>query len=208
MTCKLTYRQKINVHAYMEARRVEIMALYETMSINDVALEMQRHGHCDMSVNRLALWMRKTGLSKPHRLRGGKQLKKYQQRPRSCQACKVSFVPEATKQRCCRICCPTKRARVRWAVYGITQSQFEELMKKQDSRCSGCLHPFKDERNVGMGSTAMHIDHDHMTGQVRGMLCGACNLSIGKLRDDPCTLRRLAEYLERASVVPSNNVVS
>jgi hypothetical protein len=45
---------------------------------------------------------------------------------------------------------------------------------------------------------AVHVDHDHATGTVRGMLCFPCNAAIGHLRDDPATVRRAAAYLEKA----------
>ena len=40
------------------------------------------------------------------------------------------------------------------------------------------------------------IDHCHHTGKVRGVLCHACNQSLGKMHDSPAFLRRAAEYLE------------
>ena len=45
---------------------------------------------------------------------------------------------------------------------------------------------------------AVHVDHDHATGEVRGMLCFPCNAAIGHLRDDPRVVRAAAAYLERA----------
>lgn len=42
---------------------------------------------------------------------------------------------------------------------------------------------------------AEHIDHDHATGAVRGMLCSGCNSGMGRLGDDPTSLRRAADYL-------------
>ncbi len=42
----------------------------------------------------------------------------------------------------------------------------------------------------------MHIDHDHKTGEIRGVLCGGCNVALGSARDDPELLRNLAAYLE------------
>lgn len=42
-----------------------------------------------------------------------------------------------------------------------------------------------------------HVDHDHNSGKVRELLCGDCNRMLGCSHDDPTTLRRAAEYLER-----------
>ena len=41
------------------------------------------------------------------------------------------------------------------------------------------------------------VDHNHVTGEVRGFLCNGCNVAIGFVKEDPERLRRLADYLER-----------
>jgi hypothetical protein len=43
----------------------------------------------------------------------------------------------------------------------------------------------------------LHIDHDHVTGRIRGALCHNCNHAIGQVKDNPDTLRALIAYLER-----------
>ncbi|MEU8542805.1 endonuclease VII domain-containing protein [Streptomyces sp. NPDC048717] len=43
---------------------------------------------------------------------------------------------------------------------------------------------------------AVHVDHRHATGRVRGVLCFNCHSAIGKLGDDPDVLRRAIAYLE------------
>lgn len=42
----------------------------------------------------------------------------------------------------------------------------------------------------------MHIDHDHATGKIRGLLCQGCNTALGYVKDNPLILRALALYLE------------
>lgn len=77
--------------------------------------------------------------------------------------------------------------------YGVTEEQIREQWAAQGGACAICLRPFK---------TALpSIDHDHVTGFVRGLLCGGsydaktCNRLIGF--HSAKTLRRAAEYLER-----------
>ena len=50
---------------------------------------------------------------------------------------------------------------------------------------------------------AVHVDHCHETGRVRGVLCFNCNSAIGKLGDDPDAVRRAASYLEGISWKPT-----
>lgn len=78
---------------------------------------------------------------------------------------------------------------------GLTRAQHEEMSRAQEDVCAGCLRP---ERRIQLGKTTpLCIDHCHQTGAVRGLLCHGCNSALGYVQDDPATLRRLAEYLER-----------
>jgi hypothetical protein len=70
------------------------------------------------------------------------------------------------------------------ARYGIGQSQVQELLKMQQGRCAICCD-----------REGEHVDHDHETGVVRGVLCGPCNTGMGQLGDDPVVLRRAADYV-------------
>ena len=71
--------------------------------------------------------------------------------------------------------------------YGITVQQRDGMIAKQNGRCAICHEPGK-----------LHIDHDHATGRLRGMLCGSCNRAIGLLKDNPERMRSAAYYVERA----------
>jgi hypothetical protein len=70
--------------------------------------------------------------------------------------------------------------------YGLTRTELEALLEVQGGLCAIC------GRNV-----AVHVDHDHATGRVRGVLCFTCNVALGQLNDDPQLFRRAIDYLER-----------
>ena len=42
------------------------------------------------------------------------------------------------------------------------------------------------------------VDHDHITGEIRGSLCNGCNLGLGHFKDDPTILERALRYLQRS----------
>jgi hypothetical protein len=75
--------------------------------------------------------------------------------------------------------------------YGLTLEQYEEMFFQQGGLCVIC--------NEAPNGRNLHVDHDHHTGRVRGLLCNACNAGIGHLQDDPNLLRRAVSYLEQHS---------
>lgn len=77
----------------------------------------------------------------------------------------------------------SKKFRVR-RLYGLTLEQYDELKARG---CALCGAP-----------DSLHIDHDHETGIVRGVLCQNCNRGLGMFRDDPDLLVRAADYLKEA----------
>lgn len=77
--------------------------------------------------------------------------------------------------------------RRRLRAYGLTLEQHADLLVHQADRCGGC----------GVEISAQHhIDHDHVSGAVRGLLCRGCNHALGQTGDNPDVLRALASYLE------------
>ena len=74
--------------------------------------------------------------------------------------------------------------------YGISMQQFDKLLEFQKHGCAICSKP------ITKLSRRMNIDHDHKTGQVRGLLCSGCNTGLGHLGDDIQGLKRALEYLE------------
>ena len=78
--------------------------------------------------------------------------------------------------------------------YGIEPIEFFELLVKQDSRCAICLVEF-DFTERKQRYTQCCVDHEHISGQVRGLLCRSCNLAIGHFHDSTLWVQRALEYL-------------
>ncbi len=68
--------------------------------------------------------------------------------------------------------------------YGITLQEFDAMVAEQDGRCAIC-------------STVapLNVDHNHLTGEVRGLLCRQCNTGIGSLKESAEIMRSAAAYL-------------
>jgi len=77
------------------------------------------------------------------------------------------------------------------AKYGIGIKQYEEILLKQKYGCAVC-----GRKDSGVGFKNLHVDHSHLTGKIRGLLCQPCNVSLGKMNNNPTLLRKLADYLE------------
>lgn len=78
------------------------------------------------------------------------------------------------------------------ALYGMTVEAYDEMAKAQEWCCAICRDPV-----VG----PLHVDHDHATGCVRGLLCSNCNTALGKFKDDPKVLEAAIAYIARAADV-------
>jgi hypothetical protein len=75
------------------------------------------------------------------------------------------------------------------SLYGITQADYDRLLALQYGRCAICGTTKPGTRGT------WRVDHDHETGQVRGLLCDRCNLGIGYMQDDPDILIAAARYV-------------
>jgi len=78
--------------------------------------------------------------------------------------------------------------------YGITLDQYHEILKDQGGVCAICSKPDEVE------GRRMAIDHDHDTGEVRGLLCGNCNRGLGNFQDNIEMLEKAKNYLVKYSL--------
>ena len=83
-----------------------------------------------------------------------------------------------------------RRSHAAWILktYGITIDQYEALYEAQGRTCYICGIARGVKKNLS-------VDHDHLTGYVRGLLCGVCNKFIGYIRDSPDAGYRVGDYL-------------
>lgn len=72
--------------------------------------------------------------------------------------------------------------------YGLTIEKYAALHAEQSGLCKICGNPERQKRDLS-------VDHDHSTGEVRGLLCMRCNVGLGSFSDDPIMLERAVAYL-------------
>lgn len=98
---------------------------------------------------------------------------------------------------------PTRTAEQRlYQVYGLTVSDFLGLWDACEGKCQICsvsMHSRWVDGDNGDRSTRCNVDHCHETGDVRGLLCTACNTALGKLDDDIDRLNAAISYLQKPS---------
>lgn len=106
-----------------------------------------------------------------------------------CKACQCAY----SKARNASIASYEATQRRLWFKrYNLTPEAMEALWQTQEGCCAICHKPLTRER----GAANFHIDHDHVTGRVRSLLCNSDNVALGLLKEDPKRIRALADYIE------------
>jgi hypothetical protein len=73
--------------------------------------------------------------------------------------------------------------------YGITLETYNQMHKKQDGKCYICGGTNRDGKRLG-------VDHNHITGKVRKLLCRRCNIVLGAVGDSVVLLKKAMDYLK------------
>lgn len=73
--------------------------------------------------------------------------------------------------------------------YGLTLAQYYEMYENQDGKCALCGTKPKKKK--------LMVDHNHKTGEVRGLLCPKCNSGMGFFNDDPKLMQMASIYLQK-----------
>ncbi len=76
--------------------------------------------------------------------------------------------------------------------YGITQADYDRMLSSQSDKCACC-----GTDKPGGKHKIFCVDHDHVTGKVRELLCKDCNIVLGIIQDSPEHLMRLMQYIAK-----------
>jgi recombination endonuclease VII len=119
---------------------------------------------------------------------------------RVCYNCKDSrpsaeFFSNDKEYKVCHSCLLTdmggNNSRKSYNKYGLSYVDYQFMLIDQENRCKICQRDFDNLDRLP------HVDHDHETGVVRGLLCHVCNRGLGLLGDDVERLRAAVAYLEK-----------
>ena len=74
--------------------------------------------------------------------------------------------------------------------FGVTLKEYNELLFQQNGKCKICGIPIKECYKM------LSVDHDHNTGEIRGLLFNNCNLGLGLFKDSIESLENAIKYLK------------
>ena len=94
-------------------------------------------------------------------------------------------------------CKPCRSRTSQASRYGISVGEIEELIEQTGNRCMICDTHADDVPHTAFRYNPLVVDHDHVTGKVRGLLCPTCNAGLGHFQDNKTLLINAVRYLER-----------
>ena len=108
---------------------------------------------------------------------------------KNCLICDKAFIQNVHNQIYCSK--PCFWLSKKFAKYqDFSHIKYKELLSLQNNLCAICFDPPKE-------SDRLNIDHNHITGKVRGLLCRVCNVSLGGFKDQIQILLNAIQYLQK-----------
>lgn len=120
---------------------------------------------------------------------------------KKCRYCDTYYEPTAPSHLYCSDDCAYKGVIQRHfkKSYGIGYKDVLKLREQQKDLCAICFEPgFMMNSRV---KSPLNVDHDHITGSVRGLLCHNCNRGLGLFQDNIERLKSAIKYLEGATTI-------
>lgn len=107
-----------------------------------------------------------------------------------CSVCSADPIFDGGKCRPCLLQYMSDQGLVRR--YGITRTELRKMWRAQDRRCAICQVRVRFD---AVGKHKICVDHDHVSGSVRGLLCWSCNYGLGFFGDSLDGITRAFNYL-------------
>jgi len=131
---------------------------------------------------------------------------KNKQTHKICPQCRQDLSPEnfyvrksgrlnSWCKKCSRVRCQKNTKRYNLAKLNITLDEYYRLCDKQNNLCAICGRPETVFNQFGLRNLC--VDHDHITGKFRGLLCSQCNHLLGNAKDSIGVLLNAIRYLEK-----------
>lgn len=118
---------------------------------------------------------------------------------KKCKECGMLFTPKAPSELYCSDACKDRGLTSAYLKrnYGMDLADYENLLEKQDHKCAICgTKGFKMQTSH---KNLLVVDHNHETGEVRGLLCHNCNRALGLFQDNTDTISNAITYLQNVS---------
>lgn len=106
-----------------------------------------------------------------------------------CKKCENAATIKRTKANPERTSRYSRKSRIK-TQYGLSWDDFQKIVSTQGGACPICKNQLDFNAN-----RRVHIDHDHATGKVRGVLCNWCNSGLGRFKDNARWLDAAAQYI-------------
>jgi hypothetical protein len=115
----------------------------------------------------------------------------YENNKESCKACQKRYAFARKEGISIK-----KRAEHLKRAYGITIEQYDTMLKNQEGKCLICSE-FETVIDPRTGKVkSLSVDHNHETGEIRGLLCRRCNIGLSYFKESSGLLKRASFYLE------------
>ena len=173
-------------HAVFPSGRVSVYCKKCVNTYNRIRLKKKSKSHRDIRAKKLRLG--RNGMKECTRCHEAKPLSDYMNQ-------KHGYLGKGQKCRECiskitMLCHKEARDRALRRNYGITLDDYNYMLESQGGKCAIC-----GQLPENIQYEKLHVDHDHATGAVRGLLCDMCNKGIGSLKDDVRLLDSARRYL-------------
>ena len=106
-----------------------------------------------------------------------------------CKSCNVVEVKEYAKANTDKVKQTQRRSKLKQN-YGITEEQYNIMLERQNHCCAIC------DRHEDQFTKRLAVDHNHATGEIRGLLCAYCNHRVIGRHRDGTLLRKMADYVD------------